>query len=218
MSRLHQAVGENLRMNDVEMNFASSSSVLTKVLVQQLGGLTDLYLSAITWDWLFFPFFPVRKHARSLFGSVLLFAPTWLLLQVVTCLLRLQAQQHVQAGQLHSDHHLFLKTEREKRFDAAGPPPSFQSVVCTAPVPGLQASAFDPVSWAWLSSMGHHARALGLNSPQAPQGRKPDLKERSEKHSNPLLLWEGRQTAYQRAYQALVGDVDSQASEDWHLN
>lgn len=40
-------------MNDVEMNFASSTSVLIKVLVQQLGGLTDLYLSAITWDWLF---------------------------------------------------------------------------------------------------------------------------------------------------------------------
>lgn len=66
--------------------------------------------------------------------------------------------------------------------------------------------------------MGHHARALGLNSLQAPQGRNLDLKERSEKHSNIPLLREGRETAYQRAYQAMVGDMDSQASEDWHLN
>lgn len=105
------------------------------------------------------------KHAQSLFGSVLLFLSAWLHLHVVTCLLCLQAQQHIQAGQLHSDHHLFLKTEREREtcFHAARPHSSFQAVreelrslgsnsqlLILSAGPGSPAWVTMPEPWVWI--------------------------------------------------------------------
>lgn len=37
--------------------------------------------------------------------------------------------------------------------------------------------------------MGHHVRALGLDSPQAPQGQNLDLKERSDQKTPIPAPW-----------------------------
>lgn len=81
-SSLHQSESPH---EDVELNFASSTSVLIKlvaVLVQQLGDLSDLYLPAIMWDC------PhpgaLHVHAQSLLVQCFCFRLPWLHLGVFT--------------------------------------------------------------------------------------------------------------------------------------
>lgn len=182
--------------------------------MQQLGDLTDLNLSAVTWDCFFFSLFSTSKQAQPLFGSVLLFLSTWLHLEVFTCRLhpqhaRLHAQQHVQAGQLRCNDHLFSKRERERSaLMPEGFIPLSSPCMCRAPFPGLHASAFDPVSWAWLSSTGHH-ESLGSGFSAGSAGKKPGpQREVRPKNSNPCPL--GREDRLLiRAYQAVVGYMDS---------
>lgn len=122
---------------------------------------------------------------------------------------RLHAQQHVQAGQLRCNDHLFSKRERERSaLMPEGFIPLSSPCMCRALFPGLHASAFDPVSWAWLSSTGHH-ESLGSGFSAGSAGKKPGpQREVRPKNSNPCPL--GREDRLLiRAYQAVVGYMDS---------
>lgn len=133
----------------------------------------------------------VCKQTQRLFGSVLLFPSIRLQLEVFgRC--HLYAQQHVQTGQQHCNHHSFLKRE-------AAPIPLSSLSMCTARFPGLHASAFDPDSRVWLSSMGHHMRA-GSGFSTGSTGKKPGPQRGRKEKLKSRLLGERRRTAYQRAY------------------
>lgn len=109
---------------------------------------------------------------------MLLFLSAWLRLHVIRCLLCLQAQQHVQAGQLRSDHRLFLKTgsererERETCFYAAGPHSSFQAV--REELRSLGSKSQLLILSAGLSSMGDSPFTRpGSEFPAGSTGKKP---------------------------------------------
>ena len=79
--------------------------------------------------------------------------------------------------------------------------------------PELHASAFDPVSSVRLSRTGHRMRALGL---APPQGRNLDLKERSERETQTQGPRGEKTDCLSEAYQAMVGYMHSQASDNWY--
>lgn len=104
-----------------------------------------------------------------------------------------------------------FQRERERERSALMPEgfiPLSSPCMCRAPFPGLHASAFDPVSWAWLSSTGHH-ESLGSGFSAGSAGKKPGpQREVRPKNSNPCPL--GREDRLLiRAYQAVVGYMDS---------
>lgn len=128
----------------------------------------------------------------------------------------LYAQQHVQTGQLYCNHHSLLKRSALK-LHGFFPLPSLS--MCSARFPGLYASAFDPSQPGLVLQHGSpcESRGPGLSIGSAGKKPGPQREVRKEKLKS-WLLGERRQTAYQRAYQAMVGYMDSRASEDWHLN
>lgn len=116
----------------------------------------------------------------------------------------------------YCNHHSLLKRSALKLHSLV-PLPSLS--MCSARFPGLHASAFDPSQPGLVLQHGSpcESRGPGLSTGSAGKKPGPQREVRKEKLKS-WLLGERRQTAYQRAYQAMVGYMDSRASEDWHLN
>lgn len=114
-------------------------------------------------------------------------------------------------------HYKWNEREREKEkkhtWKAHLIPPLQSEHVESFLFPQLNASAFDPVSSEHLSRTGHRMRALGL---PPPQGRNPDLKERSERKAQILGPWGEETDCLSGAYQAMESCMHSQASEIWY--
>lgn len=163
------------------------------------------------WGWISPPPMCVNRHILSLVQCF-----CFRLQLEVFVLPHLYAQQHVQTGQLYCNHHSLLKGSTLKLHGRV-PLPSLS--MCSARFPGLHASAFDPSQPGPVLQHGspRESRGPGLSAGSSGKKPGPQREVRQEKLKS-WLLGERRHTAYQRAYQAVVGCMDSRASEDWHLN